>query len=371
MRYTYPNYRFARWATVPKGAEVLGLIERFGPWLGLGDVAPVSLGEGNTPFFHWDTWSQTRLWLKLEGCNPTGSFKDRGMTVAVSAALRDRARAVICASTGNTAASAAAYAGRAGLPAVVVVPHGHISQQKLLQAAVHGAVLLELEGNFDAALAAVRQTVDDHRDWLALVNSVNPWRLRGQETAAYEIADALGEAPAAVILPVGNAGNISAYFQGFQRYDRGLPILIGIQAAGADPLVVGHDLESPQTIASAIRIGRPASAPSARAATASTGGFFRSVPDEAILEAQSLLARGGVFVEPASAAAYAGAMLLRQESLLPPGDVVLILTGSGLKDTTTPLQWANLSSVGTTDAHTIGQTLLDLLPAGALQERGG
>lgn len=354
-----------------KGAEALGLIERFRPWLGLGDVAPVSLGEGNTPFFHWDTWKQTRLWLKLEGCNPTGSFKDRGMTVAISAARRDGARAVICASTGNTAASAAAYAGRAGLPAVVVVPHGQISQQKLLQAAVHGAVLLELEGNFDAALAAVRQTVEDHGSWLALVNSVNPWRLRGQETAAYEIADALGGAPTAVILPVGNAGNISAYFQGFQRYQRGLPALIGIQAAGADPFVAGHDLKSPQTIASAIRIGRPASADSARAATAHTGGFFRSAPDEAILDAQSRLARGGVFVEPASAAAYAGALLLHRESLLPPGDVVLILTGNGLKDTGAPLHWANVSPVGTTDAQTIGQTILEMLPADALQARGG
>lgn len=337
-----------------------GLIEQFRTWLDLLDVPAVTLGEGHTPFFHWDTWGQTRIWLKLEGCNPTGSFKDRGMTVAVSVARHQGARAVICASTGNTAASAAAYAGRAGLVAFVVVPQGQISRQKLLQAAAHGAKILEVEGNFDAALDVVRKTAEIHHEWLALVNSVNPWRLRGQETGAYEMVDTLGQAPSALILPVGNAGNISAYFHGFTRYQKGVPTMIGIQAHGADPLVQGHDVESPQTVASAIRIGRPASAPLARNAVAATNGFFESVNDDAILDAQSRLAAGGVFVEPASAASYAGALSLNTRGLLPSGDVALVLTGNGLKDTDTPLRWASLNPI-LTQPETIGDTMLEVL----------
>ncbi|MDA8194163.1 MAG: threonine synthase [Thermaerobacter sp.] len=337
-----------------------GLIERYRQWLDLPDLAPVTLGEGHTPFILWDTWQGTRVWLKLEGCNPTGSFKDRGMTVAVSVARHAGARAVICASTGNTAASAAAYAGRAGLMAFVVVPKGQISVQKMLQAAAHGAQVLEVEGNFDVALDVVRHTADEHSEWLALVNSVNPWRLRGQETGAYEIVQALAGPPAALILPVGNAGNISAYFHGFRRVGRGIPRLFGIQALGADPMVQGAFIAKPQTVASAIRIGRPASAELAREAVAASDGFFTAVDDAAILAAQAQLAQGGVFVEPASAAAYAGALKLRAEQRLPAGDVALVLTGSGLKDTDTPLRWTSLNPV-LTRPDSISATILNAL----------
>ncbi|AUW94587.1 MAG: threonine synthase [Sulfobacillus thermotolerans] len=316
-----------------------GLIHRYHPWLGLPDLTPVTLGEGSTPMVHWADWGPHHIWLKLEGCNPTGSFKDRGMTVAVSQAKYEGATAVICASTGNTAASAAAYAGRGGLKAFVVVPHGQVALQKMIQASAYGAIILAVEGNFDQALSAVRHVAESEQ-WIALVNSVNPWRLRGQETGAYEILDDLGHAPAGFVLPVGNAGNISAYFHGFRRRGEGLPQMFGIQAQGADPLVQGHDLDNVSTVASAIRIGKPASAHLAREAVATTRGQFRSVSDDAILQAQKELAHGGVFVEPASAAAYAGLKMLYQEGRLPEGDIVAILTGNGLKDSATAGLWA-------------------------------
>lgn len=337
-----------------------GVIERYRQWLDLPDVPAVTLGEGQTPLVHWDTWGNTRIYLKLEGCNPTGSFKDRGMTVAVSVAKHRGARAVICASTGNTAASAAAFAGRAGLLAFVVVPQGQVSAQKMIQAAAHGARVLAVAGNFDQALATVRQTAAENDSWLELVNSVNPWRLRGQETGAYEIVDALGHAPAALVLPVGNAGNISAYFQGFRRYRQGIPRMLGIQARGADPLVQGNWIQHPKTIASAIRIGHPASAHLAQEAVKQSQGFFTAVEDDQILEAQAELAHGGVFVEPASASAYAGARKLFREGRLPDGDVALILTGAGLKDTETPQKWARLDPT-LTDAQTIGATILSVV----------
>ncbi len=320
-----------------------GVIERYKSYLGLGDVRVISLGEGSTPLIFWDRWDQTDIFLKLEGTNPTGSFKDRGMTVAVSAALAVGARAVICASTGNTAASAAAYAARAGVPAFVVAPNGKITQEKMLQALAHGATFLTIEGNFDAALASVRDAAD-HNPAIALVNSVNPWRLRGQETGAYEIVDDLGQAPLALVLPVGNAGNISAYFAGFNRYQRGVPQFFGIQALGASPLVQGRDFENPETIASAIRIGKPASKSLAVQAVAESKGAFLAVPDEEILQAQKELARGGVYVEPASATAYAGLKRLRDEKRLPKGPVAAILTGTGLKDGVTPLKWIESAS---------------------------
>lgn len=315
-----------------------GVIDQYRPYLDLPDVPAVSLGEGSTPLVLWERWDQTTIYFKLEGMNPTGSFKDRGMTVAVSQAVHQGAKAVVCASTGNTAASAAAYAARAKIPAVVVGPAGRVAQAKMVQALAHGALFLTIAGNFDEALAAVRQAAEQTPK-LALVNSVNPWRLRGQESGAYEIVDELGRAPAALVLPVGNAGNISAYFQGFRRYGQGIPQLYGIQAEGASPLVSGYDLDNPETVASAIRIGKPASKHLAVQAVRESDGAFLAVPDSEILQAQKELAYGGIFVEPASAAAYAGLKRLSEQNRLPTGAVVAVLTGMGLKDAATPLTW--------------------------------
>lgn len=337
-----------------------GIIEQYRAYLDLPPgVEAVSLGEGSTPLVFWGSWGSTDVYLKLEGTNPTGSFKDRGMTVAVSVARGSGVEAVICASTGNTSASAAAYAARAGLPAFVVVPEGRVTKEKMLQALAHGAIILGIQGNFDDALAVVRQVARESQS-IALVNSVNPWRLRGQETGAYEIVDDLGRAPAALVLPVGNAGNISAYFHGFRRYGSGIPQMLGIQADGASPLVRGQDFDSPETIASAIRIGKPASKHLAiEAVEASSGGFY-AVSDDDILKAQMELARGGVFVEPASAAAFAGMKLLYRRGQLPSGPVVGILTGTGLKDGQTPLQWIE-GHTHSTDAENLPATIQALL----------
>lgn len=332
-----------------------GVMHRYQSYLNLHDVTPVTLGEGSTPLVFWDRWGASDIFFKLEGMNPTGSFKDRGMTVAVSQAMSQGARAVICASTGNTAASAAAYAARAKIPALVVAPAGRITREKMVQALAHGATFLTIEGNFDAALNAVREA-SQATPALALVNSVNPWRLRGQETGAYEIVDDLDDRPAALVLPVGNAGNISAYFHGFRRYARGIPVLFGIQAEGASPMVQGHDVDNPETVASAIRIGKPASRHLAIEAVRETGGAFLAVTDEEILAAQRDLAHGGIFVEPASAATYAGLQRLHAAKRLPPGPVVGILTGTGLKDGTTPLMWVQ-SREKTTDS----QGILDVI----------
>lgn len=336
-----------------------GVIERYHSWIGLPEARAISLSEGSTPLLHWDSWGQSHIFLKLEGLNPTGSFKDRGMTVAVTQALATGAKAVICASTGNTAASAAAYAARARIPALVVVPQGRVTKEKALQAMAHGARFLTIEGNFDDALHAVRQSVQS-MDWLSLVNSVNPWRIRGQETGAYEVVDELGRPPQALILPVGNAGNISAYAQGFHRYSGILPKLFGIQAAGASPLVQGHDIPNPETLASAIRIGKPASSASAKAAVAQSHGAFLSVTDEEILAAQKELARGGIFVEPASAAAYAGLLRLRQNNQLSSGNIVVVLTGHGLKDGSTPNHWID-TSTRLISARELGEALWDMI----------
>lgn len=343
-----------------------GLIHRYREWLDMTGIDAVSLGEGNTPLIEWDRWEQSTIYLKLEGCNPTGSFKDRGMTVAVSQARHAGARAVICASTGNTAASAAAYAGRAGLAAFVVVPTGQVAPPKMLQSSAYGATMLAVEGNFDQALTTVRDVAASH-SWLALVNSVNPWRLRGQETGAYELVDTLGTVPAALVIPVGNAGNISAYYQGFRRYAGHTPRMFGVQAQGADPLVRGYELDHVETVASAIRIGRPASAHLARAAVDESQGAFLSVDDRAILEAQKELARGGVFAEPASAAAYAGLKVLRETGRLPAGPVAVILTGSGLKDATTPTLWTSVTTTLTTPG-TIMETIREKLDQEAVSD---
>jgi threonine synthase len=297
----------------------------------------VSLNEGSTPIVPARAVSEetgAEVWLKIEGANPTGSFKDRGMTCAVSAAVREGAKAVICASTGNTAASAAAYAARAGLTGAVIVPEGKIATGKLAQALVHGARVVALRGNFDEALSLVRELVDRHP--IALVNSVNAFRLEGQKTAAFEILDDIGEIDALAI-PVGNAGNITAYWKGFQ--ERGAaPRMFGFQAEGAAPLVRGEPVPNPETIASAIRIGNPARWEEAMGAVTGSRGAIEAVSDAEILAAYRFLAeREGVFCEPASAAAVAG--LMRHGA----GDakrVVCVLTGHGLKDPQTALDHA-------------------------------
>jgi threonine synthase len=273
------------------------------------------------------------VWLKVEGANPTGSFKDRGMTVAVSAAVAEGAEAVICASTGNTAASAAAYAARAGLRGAVIVPEGKIATGKLAQALMHGARVIALRGNFDQALTLVRELASRHA--IALVNSVNEYRLEGQKTAAFEVCDQLGEPPDVLCIPVGNAGNITAWWRGFREYDVA-PRLFGFQAEGAAPLVIGKRVDNPETVASAIRIGNPARWEEAMDAVTSSRGEIRAVSDEEILDAYAFLGmHEGVFCEPASAASVAGLLRYGAE-----GRVVCVLTGHGLKDPTTAIDRA-------------------------------
>jgi threonine synthase len=278
-----------------------------------------------------------RLHLKFEGVNPTASFKDRGMTVALSRALAAGSRACVCASTGNTAASAAAYSAKAGIKCFVVVPAGRIALGKAVQVLAHGAEIVQIEGNFDEALRFSRRAAEELGE-ITMVNSVNPDRIEGQKTAAFEVCEALGRPPDALALPVGNAGNITAYWKGFKEwreagYSDEAPRMLGFQAEGASPLVAGHDFESPETVASAIRIGSPASRDGALAAERESGGLIESVTDDEILAAQGLLAREeGIFCEPASAAGVAGLLKLVREGRGPEGTVVSVLTGHGLKD---------------------------------------
>ena len=317
------------------------LIERYRDHLPLEPGDPVvSLNEGSTPLIEAPVISEmvgARVLLKFEGANPTGSFKDRGMTVAVSRAAGRGAEAVICASTGNTAASAAAYAARAGMRGAVIVPEGKIAIGKLAQALMHGARVVALRGNFDDALTLVRELAQKHP--IELVNSVNPYRIEGQKTAAFEVMDELGEAPDALAIPVGNAGNVTAWNRGFS--ERGAtPNLYGFQAEGAAPLVHGHPIENPETVASAIRIGNPARWEEAMEAITSSRGRIAAVSDERILDAYRLLAsREGVFCEPASAASVAGILEhgLPVVEGDPPETVVCVLTGHGLKDPDTAL----------------------------------
>jgi len=296
----------------------------------------VTLGEGDTPLIPAPRLSArtgAEVWLKFEGANPTGSFKDRGMTVAVSAAIREGAEAIICASTGNTAASAAAYAARAGLRGAVIVPEGKIATGKLAQALMHGARVVALRGNFDEALRLVRQLVDRHP--ISLVNSVNEFRIEGQKTAAFEVCDGLEDAPDALCIPVGNAGNITSWHKGFGEYGVA-PQLHGFQAEGAAPLVHGAPVAQPETVASAIRIGNPARWEEAMGAITSSRGLIRAVSDAEILDAYRVLAsEEGVFCEPASAASVAGLLKYGGE-----GRIVCVLTGHGLKDPTTALDQA-------------------------------
>ena len=324
-----------------------GIIEAYRDRIPVPDGAKViTLGEGNTPLLpahHLSEVTGCEVYLKVEGVNPTGSFKDRGMTVAITHALASGLKAVICASTGNTSASAAAYAARAGLTCAVLVPQGKIAMGKLAQAVLHGARILQVDGNFDDCLELARKTAADYP--VTLVNSVNPVRIAGQKTAAFEICDVLGKAPDIHCLPVGNAGNITAYWAGYSEYAadgvvKNTPRMFGFQAAGAAPLVHGEPVREPDTIATAIRIGSPASWGSAVKAKEASNGLFEAITDEKILEAYRLLAsREGVFVEPASATSVAGLLATAADGRLPRGSsVVCTVTGHGLKDPQTALE---------------------------------
>ncbi len=319
-----------------------GLIREYREFLPeIDDGAVTTLLEGNTPLIETvnlkDIFGEIRLLLKYEGLNPTGSFKDRGMTMAVSKAREEGAKAIICASTGNTSASAAAYAAKAGMKAYVLIPDGAVALGKLSQAIMHGALVLQIKGNFDEALDLVKEIARNYP--VKMVNSINPFRIEGQKTGAFEVCEHLGYAPTYHFLPVGNAGNITAYWKGYKEYEKkgvisNLPKMMGFQAAGSAPIVLGHPVADPQTIATAIKIGNPASWQGAMAARDESGGVIDAVTDEKIIEAYKLLAsREGVFCEPASAASLAGAIKMKQEGVLNDGDtVVCTLTGHGLKD---------------------------------------
>jgi threonine synthase len=329
-----------------------GVIEEYRDFLPVTDKTPiVTLYEGNTPLVPAPrlaeaTDSRMEIYLKCEGFNPTGSFKDRGMTLALSKALETGSRAVICASTGNTSASAAAFAARAGIRAFVMVPKGAVALGKLSQAAIHGARVLTVEGNFDQTLTIVRQIAERHP--VTLVNSVNPFRLEGQKTGAFEVCDQLGRAPDYHLIPVGNAGNITAYWRGYREYHRAsrvteLPRMVGFQAAGAAPIYENRVIEEPRTVATAIKIGNPASWGPALEAVKDSRGWIDIVTDEEILRAYRMLAREeGIFMEPASAATVAGLIKSVKAGRFEPGStVVLTLTGHGLKDPDTALESAS------------------------------
>jgi threonine synthase len=320
------------------------LVERYREFLPISDATPIiSLGEGFTPLLRLDHIGARigvpNLFVKYEGMNPTGSFKDRGMVVAVSKAVEQGAEAIICASTGNTSASAAAYGAAAGLQVIVVLPKGKIALGKLIQAIAAGARVIAVDGNFDEALRVVREMAGQREHPVTLVNSVNPYRIAGQTTAAFEVCDDLGHAPDILAIPVGNAGNITAYWAGFSRYLAAgridsRPRMFGFQAAGAAPIVLGHPVEKPETIATAIRIGNPASWKQAEAARDESGGLIETVTDDEIVASYRALATSqGVFCEPASAASLAGVVKLAAAGRIPAGaSVVCVLTGHGLKD---------------------------------------
>ena len=342
---TVAGARLTRWP---------GLIEHYRRFLPVTDKTPVvTLNEGNTPLIESPALADrvgrnVKVYLKFEGANPTGSFKDRGMTVAMSKALGEGVRAVICASTGNTSAAAAAYAGRAGLQAYVLIPKGAVALGKLSQSLMHGARVVEVIGNFDICLKVVRDVAERDPLRIRLVNSVNPDRIAGQKTAAFEICDQLGEAPTHHFLPVGNAGNITAYWAGYREYksvglSKRLPKMMGYQAAESAPIVVGHPIDDPHTVATAIKIGNPASWTSATAARDESGGIIDMVTDSEILTAYRLIAAHGVFAEPASAASVAGMLKFSASGGLKPGSIVVCtLTGHGLKDPDTAMK--NLSN---------------------------
>jgi threonine synthase len=334
-----------------QGGRWRGVIDAYRAWLPVAETTPVvSLNEGNTPLVRADNFVDAiggdfQLWLKYEGVNPTCSFKDRGMTLAVSKAKERGAQIVICASTGNTSASAAAYAARAKMKCVVLLPHGKIALGKLAQALMCGATTIAVQGNFDAALRIVRELGETGK--VEVVNSINPVRIEGQKTAAFEICDQLGRAPDFHFLPVGNAGNITAYWKGYQEYFQakksgGLPRMFGFQAAGAAPIVLGQPVADPQTVATAIRIGNPASWQAAKQALKDSKGFIDKVTDEEILAAYKLIARtDGIFVEPASAACLAGLIQRVKAGAIPAGSIIAAtMTGHGLKDPDTAIKMA-------------------------------
>jgi threonine synthase len=326
-----------------------GLIERYRDRLPIHDDARIiSLGEGNTPLIRLNNIPRllkkdVDIYVKYEGLNPTGSFKDRGMTMAVTKAVEEGSQAIICASTGNTSASAAAYAARAGITAFVLIPEGKIALGKLAQAMMEGAVVIQIDGNFDAGMQLVKEVAGEAP--VTIVNSINPYRLQGQKTAAFEIVEELGRAPDYHCIPVGNAGNISAHWMGYQEYfDHGLandrPRMCGYQASGAAPFLRGHMVDQPETVATAIRIGHPQSWDKAWAAQKESQGWFDEFSDEEILAAQKLLAeKEGIFCEPASAISFAGAMRDIKNGKIPEGSrIVCTLTGHGLKDPDTAIQ---------------------------------
>jgi len=334
-----------------------GIIRRYFEQLPVSEATPiVTLDEGDTPLIFSERISAevaAEVWLKYEGLNPTGSFKDRGMTLAMSKALEAGARAVICASTGNTSASAAAYAGRAGLACAVLIPDVDVAMGKLAQALAHGARVFRVDGNFDRALDLVRELARERP--ITIVNSLNPYRIEGQKTGAFEIVEALGRAPDVHVMPVGNAGNITAYWRGYTHavgigWCSAGPAMFGVQAQGADPIVRGEPLADPHTAATAIRIGNPASWKPAVAATRASGGAVLSVSDDDITSAYRSLAAEGIFVELASAASLAGLRRLHRDGLVPDGAVVVcVLTGHGLKDP----DWA--IATGTTPQRVAGE----------------
>lgn len=327
-----------------------GLIEEYKQFLPVTESTPkLTLNEGNTPLIHLVNLSKKlgiELYGKVEGANPTGSFKDRGMVFAVAKAIEEGAKCVICASTGNTSAAASAYAARAGIQSIVVIPKGKVALGKLAQACMYGAKIIEIDGNFDDALRIVREISETTP--VKLVNSVNPYRIEGQKTAAFEIVDALGKAPDYLCIPVGNAGNITAYWKGFKEYNEaknsGLPKMYGFEAEGAAAIVKGAPIENPETVATAIRIGNPASWKFAEAARDESGGIIDYVTDEEILAAYQLIASTeGVFVEPGSAASLAGVIKSVESGKIEKGSqVVTVFTGNGLKDPDTAM---NVSKV--------------------------
>jgi threonine synthase len=347
---TAANARKDKPQSIPRLTRWPGLIEHYRRFLPVTDATPVvTLNEGNTPLIEVPAIAERidpniKVYFKFEGANPTGSFKDRGMTVAVSKALGEGARAVICASTGNTAASAAAYAGRAGLRAYVLIPKGAVALGKLSQSVMHGARVVEIIGNFDICLKVVRDLAERNPVRIRLVNSVNPDRIAGQKTGAFEICDQLGDAPTHHFLPVGNAGNITAYWAGYQEYQSAglstrLPKMMGYQAAESAPIVVGHPIDDPHTVATAIKIGNPASWKAATNARDRSSGVIDMVTDAEILAAYRLIAAGGIFAEPASAASVAGLLKYGATGGLKPGSIcVCTLTGHGLKDPDTALK---------------------------------
>ena len=326
-----------------------GLINKYKSFLPVSDNTPIiTLNEGNTPLIEAKNLPNIigldiKLYFKYEGLNPTGSFKDRGMTMAVSKAKEEGSNAVICASTGNTSASAAAYAARANMKSFVLIPDGHIAMGKLSQAMMYGATIIAIDGNFDEALCAVREISSKYP--VSLVNSVNPYRIEGQKTGAFEIVDDLGNSPDYHFIPVGNAGNITAYWKGYKEYFKAnkcdkLPKMMGIQASGAAPIVLGHKVDNPETVATAIRIGNPASWKFAEAARDESKGMIDMTSDEEILSAYKLLAKHeGIFAEPASCASLAG-LIKFKDKIEPKSTVVCILTGNGLKDPNSAIEYS-------------------------------